>query len=91
MLLAGAALGTYLMRSTALWITDAPFEKRWLEYVPLGVLLAMSIGGVGGLALSPTLMVACAAATLVVVASTWLHLPLILRVFLGCLVFGLLR
>ncbi|OKH26268.1 AzlD domain-containing protein [Chroogloeocystis siderophila] len=82
-----AGLGTYLMRSVGIWATK-PIQSPWLHHIPFAVILVMAISGIIDLSQTPQTTKSAIAATVIVITASVFQLPLVLRIVLGCLVFG---
>jgi len=82
-----AGLGTYLMRSVGIWATKA-IQSPWLHHIPFAVILVMAISGIIDLSQTPQKTLSAIAATVIVITASVFQLPLVLRIVLGCLVFG---
>lgn len=75
------------MRSVGIWATK-PIQSPWLHHVPFAVILVMAISGVVDLSQTPQETGSAIAAAIVVITASIFKLPLVLRIALGCLVFG---
>lgn len=73
------------MRSVGIWAT---IQSPWLHHVPFAVILVMAIGGVVDSSQTPPQTASAIAATIVIIIASVFKLPLVLRIALGCLVFG---
>jgi len=82
-----SGLGTYVMRSLGIWATK-PIQTLWLHHIPFAVIFVMAISGIVDLSQTPQTTKSAIAATIVVIAASFFNLPLVLRIALGCLIFG---
>jgi len=83
-----AGLGTLLMRSVGIWVQTDRLQAGWLDKVGFAVILVMATSSVTDLGQSPIEIWGAIAASIVVVVASILKLPFLLRIALGCLVFG---
>ncbi|HEY9620106.1 MAG TPA: AzlD domain-containing protein [Crinalium sp.] len=90
LIIALSGLGTYLMRSTGIWVAPRFVPHRWLAHLPLAVILVMTVGGIYSLGETPRGMVAAIAASAAVVLASLKKLPLVVCIAIGCIVFGAL-
>jgi len=84
-----SGLGTYLMRSVGIWATK-PVQFSWLHHIPFAVILVMAISSIFDLSQTPQQTLSAIAATTAVITASVFKLPLVLRIALGCLVFGVI-
>jgi branched-subunit amino acid transport protein len=85
-----AGLGTYLMRSTGLWIAPKWIPQRWLAHLPLAVILVMTVGSISSFSDTSRGLLAAIAASGAVVLASLKKLPLVACIAIGCVVFGAL-
>lgn len=85
-----AGLGTYLMRSTGVWLPHRWIPTRWLAHLPLAVILVMAIASLAGLTPTPQDAVSTLLAGAAVAIATLKRLPLAVCILIGCVVFGAL-
>ncbi|MDX2215755.1 MAG: AzlD domain-containing protein [Oculatellaceae cyanobacterium bins.114] len=83
-----AGIGTYLMRSSGIWISPKFFPTRWLTHLPLAVILVMTVGSIVSFAGTPQSTLGAIAATLVVIFASLKKLPIVVGIAIGCVVFG---
>lgn len=83
-----AGIGTYLMRSAGVWLPPQFFQARWLDHLPLAVILVLTISSMVSLSGSPIETLATVAAGLVVAVASFKRVPLIFCVAIGCGVWG---
>lgn len=84
-----AGIGTYLMRSTGVWITSQ-LQARWLNHVPFAVILVMTISSLSSLSGTMQETVAAVSTSVIVVAASLKKLPLVVCIAAACLVYGML-
>lgn len=82
-------LGTYLMRSTGVWMKNQ-MQAPWLNHIPFAVILVMAISGVADLSQTKQQTISAIASSIIVIVASILKLPLIFRIALGCIIFGTL-
>jgi branched-subunit amino acid transport protein AzlD len=85
-----AGLGTYLMRSTGIWVAPKWVPHRWLAHLPLAVILVMTVGSISSFDNTSRELVAAIAASGAVVLASLKKLPLVVCIAIGCVVFGAL-
>jgi branched-subunit amino acid transport protein len=83
-----AGIGTYLMRSAGVWLPPQFFQARWLNHLPLAVILVLTISSMVSLSDSPIETLATVAAGVVVAIASFKKVPLIFCVAIGCAVWG---
>jgi branched-subunit amino acid transport protein len=87
-----AGIGNYLMRCVGVWVNSDRLQPKWLAQVPFAVILVMAIGSLISLvdvAESDILTTLGALlASIAVIYSSLKKLPLIFRIAIGCVVFG---
>lgn len=83
-----AGLGTFLMRSVGIWVRTDRLQASWLDKVGFAVILVMATSSVTDLGESSVELWGAIAASIVVVVASMIELPFLLRIALGCLVFG---
>jgi branched-subunit amino acid transport protein len=81
-----AGIGTYLMRSAGVWLPPQFFQARWLNHLPLAVILVLTISSMVSLSDSPIETLATVAAGVVVAIASFKKVPLIFCVAIGCAV-----
>lgn len=84
-------LGTYLMRSTGVWVDPKLVQGRWLDHLPFAVILVISIVSLAATATTVQGTISTVAASLAVILASWRKLPLVVCVAIGCVVFGALE
>jgi branched-subunit amino acid transport protein len=83
-----AGLGTFLMRSVGVWVRTDRLQANWLDRIGFAVILVMAASSVADLGQSAVEVWGAIAASIVVVVASIVKLPFLLRIALGCLVFG---
>jgi branched-subunit amino acid transport protein len=82
-----AGLGTFLMRSVGICVRTR-LQANWLDKIGFAVILVMATRSVTDLGQSSVEIWGAIAASIVVVVASIVKLPFLLRIALGCLVFG---
>lgn len=83
-------IGTYLMRSTGIWVPSQYVQLHWLNYLPVAVILVMAVSSISNLTGTLPESVGALAASLAVILANLKNLPLVVCIAIGCVVFGLL-
>jgi branched-subunit amino acid transport protein len=83
-----AGVGTYLMRSAGVWLPPQFFQARWLNHLPLAVILVLTISSMVSLSSSPVETLATVMAGVMIAIASFKKVPLIFCVALGCGVWG---
>ncbi|NJL56075.1 branched-chain amino acid transporter [bacterium] len=83
-----AGIGTYLMRSAGVWLPPQLFQARWLNHLPLAVILVLTISSMVSLSGSTLETLATVVAGAVVAIASFKKVPLIFCVAIGCGVWG---
>ncbi|NJN59427.1 MAG: AzlD domain-containing protein [Leptolyngbyaceae cyanobacterium SL_5_9] len=72
-----AGIGTYLMRSAGVWLPPQLFQARWLNHLPLAVILVLTISSMVSLSGSTLETLATVVAGAVVAIASFKKVPLI--------------
>jgi branched-subunit amino acid transport protein len=83
-----AGIGTYLMRSAGVWLPPQFFQARWLNHLPLAVILVLTISSMVSLSGSTMETLATVVAGVVVAIASFKKVPLIFCVAIGCGMWG---
>lgn len=85
-----AGIGTYLMRSTGIWVAPKLVPTRWLTHLPLAVILVITVGSLFSFTDTTSGSLGAIAATLAVIVANLKKLPIVVCIAIGCVVFGAL-
>ncbi|MBD2462929.1 AzlD domain-containing protein [Oscillatoria sp. FACHB-1407] len=90
LIIALAGIGTYVMRSSGVWVPPKFIPTRWLAHLPLAVILVITVGSIASFTDTPQSSLGAIAATLAVILASLKKLPIVVGIAIGCVVFGAL-